>query len=78
MGHPRVAGDLRNVVYNSSHYHPHDIRLYSILYFVHRLRRYSTSFLVAGDRLYGRHTEYCYFLQGTQVLLGIIRNIYRV
>ena len=36
MGLPRVAGDLRDVVYNASDYHPHGVLLYSWVYSVHR------------------------------------------
>jgi len=78
MGYPRVAGDLRGVVYNSSDYYPHGVRLYSGVYPVHRFGRYSTSSVVAGDRVYRRHTKHCNFLQGAQVILGIRRYIYCV
>ena len=78
MGHPRVTGDLRGVVYNTSDYHPHDVRLYSGLYSVHSFGRHSTSPMVAVDRVYRRHAEHCYCLQSTQVILSIIRNLYKV
>ena len=69
VGLPRVAGDLRGVVYNTSDYHPHGVLLYSGVYSVHRFRCHSTSSLVAGDGVYCRHPEHGCCLQGMQANL---------
>ena len=78
MDHPRVAGDLRSVVYNTPDYHPHGVLLYSRMYSLHRFGCPSTSSLVADHRVYRRHTEHGYCLQGMVVTRCVTVCLFRL